>query len=103
MKLLSSVTGRQAIWTERPAKSQVQMLPATVQSHEQQVLEGLASQGPLLSLTMFILEHFLEAAQQELLCIYNRMNESRPCHFKVFSAGIDFWAGEGVRGNGGTS
>lgn len=47
MKLLSSVIGCQAIWTERPAKSQVQMLPATVRSHKQQVLEGLASRGPL--------------------------------------------------------
>lgn len=103
MKLLSSVIGCQAIWTERPAKSQVQMLPATVRSHKQQVLEGLASWGPLLSLTMFILEHFLEAAQQELLRIYNRMNDSRPCHFEVFPPDIDFWAGEGVQGNGGRS
>ena len=45
MKLLSSRTGRQAIWTGRSAKSLAQMLLAIVQSHKQQVLEQLPSQG----------------------------------------------------------
>lgn len=89
IKLLSVVIGRQAIWTERTAKSQVQMFFAIVQSHKQQVLEELASQGPLFSLLMFILEHFFRAAQQELLCNYNRMNEPRLCHFKIASPNND--------------
>lgn len=68
MKPLSSVTGRQALWTERTANSKVQMSLAVVQSHKQQVSEELAAQGPLLSLSMFILECFLEATQQGFLC-----------------------------------
>lgn len=39
MKLLSIIIGRQAIWTERTAKSEAQMFLAIVKSHKEQVLK----------------------------------------------------------------
>lgn len=58
-----------------------------MQSHKQQVLEELSSQGPLLSFLMLILEHFLEASQNSYN--YKGIKEARLFHFNMSSLGID--------------
>lgn len=76
MKLLSVIIGRQAIWTERTAKSEAQMFLAIVKSHKQQVLKELASQGPLCSLLTFIIEHFSEVpSRNSYIIIVERINQ----------------------------